>query len=86
MADQKLTELASVSSVVTTDLLYLVRAGGSKKVTAGQFVSSMATSILVSAPAFTTSLGTAGQLAFDSSNVYVCVAASTWRRAALTTW
>ena len=86
MADQKLTELASVSSVVTTDLLYLVHTGASKKVTAGQFMSSMATSILVSAPAFVTSAGTQGQLAFDSSNVYVCVAASTWRRAALTTW
>jgi hypothetical protein len=86
MADQKLTELTTAASVVRADLLYLVQAGGSKKVTAGQFVSSMATSILVSAPAFTTSLGTAGQLAFDSSNVYVCVAANTWRRTALTTW
>lgn len=86
MADQKLTELASAASVVGADLLYLVHASASKKVTAGQFMSSMATSILVSAPAFTTSAGTAGQLAFDSSNVYVCVAASTWRRAALTTW
>ena len=86
MADQKLTELATADIVVQADLLYLVHAGGSKKVSAGQFMSSMSTSILVSAPAFTTSAGTAGQLAYDTSSLYVCVAANTWRRTALTTW
>jgi len=30
--------------------------------------------------------GTAGEIAFDASYIYICVASSTWKRAALTTW
>lgn len=33
-----------------------------------------------------TSTGNAGDIAWDSSYVYVCVATNTWKRAALTTW
>ncbi len=38
------------------------------------------------APSTTTSTGIAGQVAYDSGFVYVCIATNTWRRAALTTW
>lgn len=38
------------------------------------------------APATATSTGTAGQVAYDSGFIYVCVATDTWVRAALTTW
>jgi len=37
-------------------------------------------------PSAANSSGTAGQLAWDSGYVYVCVAANTWKRANLTTW
>jgi hypothetical protein len=40
----------------------------------------------VAVPATATSTGTAGQIAYDSTYVYVCTAANTWRRAALSTW
>jgi hypothetical protein len=30
--------------------------------------------------------GTAGQVAYDSGYIYVCVSANTWKRAALSTW
>lgn len=39
-----------------------------------------------SVPATVTSTGTAGQLAYSSSYVYICVATNTWRRANLSTW
>ena len=39
-----------------------------------------------SVPATMTSTGTAGQLAYNSSHVYVCVATDTWRRASLGTF
>jgi hypothetical protein len=39
-----------------------------------------------SVPVTVTSTGTAGQLAYNSSHVYVCVATDTWRRANLSTW
>lgn len=52
---------------------------------AGQlsFTKSVASS---SAPATASSAGTAGQVSYDSSYVYVCVATNTWKRAALSTW
>lgn len=41
---------------------------------------------IVSVPASATANGTAGQIAYDSGFIYVCVAANTWVRAALSTW
>lgn len=38
------------------------------------------------APSTASSAGTKGQIAYDTSYVYVCVATNTWKRAALTTW
>jgi hypothetical protein len=35
-------------------------------------------------PTSNTSAGTAGQIVWDSGNIYVCVATNTWVRAALT--
>ena len=39
-----------------------------------------------SAPDKPTDSGTAGDIAYDSTNLYVCVATDTWRRTALSTW
>ena len=38
------------------------------------------------APANSTATGTKGQIAFDTSYGYVCIATDTWKRAALSTW
>lgn len=35
-------------------------------------------------PTSNTASGTAGQIVWDSGNVYICVATNTWKRAALT--
>lgn len=40
----------------------------------------------VSIPAHASSAGTAGQMAFDSSYLYVCIATDTWVRTSLSTW
>lgn len=37
-------------------------------------------------PANAVSTGSAGQIAYDSSFLYVCIATNTWKRAALSTW
>lgn len=37
-------------------------------------------------PASATDTGTAGEVCWDANYVYVCVAANTWRRAALSSW
>lgn len=42
--------------------------------------------ISVSIPDKTTSLGTKGQLAYDSNYLYICISKDTWRRVALSIW
>ena len=37
-------------------------------------------------PASATATGTAGEIAWDANYIYVCTAANTWKRAALSTW
>lgn len=37
-------------------------------------------------PATASSTGIAGQIAYDTSYVYICIATNTWKRAALSTW
>ena len=37
-------------------------------------------------PASATATGTTGQIAWDADYVYVCTAADTWKRSAITTW
>jgi hypothetical protein len=41
---------------------------------------------LVPAPATATSAGIAGQVAYDATHIYVCVATNTWVRALLATF
>lgn len=41
---------------------------------------------IVSAPGTASSTGLAGQIAYDSSYIYVCTAANTWKRAAIAGW
>ncbi len=47
---------------------------------------SAAPVIPTSTPASATALGTAGQVTWDASYIYVCTATDTWKRAALATW
>jgi hypothetical protein len=42
--------------------------------------------IIVAAPASATAPGIAGQIAFNGTNFYVCVATNTWVRATLATF
>lgn len=41
---------------------------------------------VVAPPASATAPGTAGEISYDSTYFYVCVAENTWRRAATATW
>ncbi|HWY42636.1 MAG TPA: hypothetical protein VNX66_04020 [Candidatus Sulfotelmatobacter sp.] len=42
--------------------------------------------IIVAAPATATSTGKPGQIAFDATHIYVCVATNVWVRATLATF
>lgn len=45
-----------------------------------------AAALIVAAPALATSAGKVGQVAFDSTHFYVCIALNTWVRATLATF
>lgn len=47
---------------------------------------NMTTSITSSIPTTATSTGKVGQIAWNTSHVYICVAENTWRRASISTW
>lgn len=59
--------------------------------TAASEITALQTSV-ASAPLFTavpassSALGTAGQIAYNSTYFYVCVATNTWVRTSLSTW
>lgn len=42
--------------------------------------------VLASVPASATATGVVGQISFDASYFYVCVATNVWKRVAITTW
>lgn len=52
----------------------------------GVQVDSATPGSIVSVPSTATSNGIAGQMAYDASYVYVCIATNVWKRAALSTW
>jgi hypothetical protein len=41
---------------------------------------------VVSAPGTASATGLAGQIAYDTSYIYICVAANTWKRASIASW
>ncbi len=97
MADRakKGTELPTTNSVSGDTLVFVVTDPSTnavtKTVTALNLLSNSANvraSFIktTSAPANSSANGTAGEIRYDSSYVYVCVSANTWKRAALSTW
>jgi hypothetical protein len=75
----------SYSQYINADRLIL-SAGGDILNSSGNSVICNIPCPTSSVPVTVTSTGTAGQLAYDSSHVYVCVATNTWRRASLSTF
>lgn len=52
----------------------------------GSFDGDSITIATTKTPASAADTGTTGQIAWDSDYLYVCVAADTWKRTALSTW
>lgn len=55
-------------------------------VTPGPAYFNALTLVGSSTPSSATASGTAGQIRWDDSYIYVCIATDTWKRANLTTW
>lgn len=55
-------------------------------ITPGRYSDSEEVVIAQVFPTAVNSPGKSGQIAFDTTHVYVCIAENTWRRASLFTW
>ena len=55
------------------------------EITALQAKAAISASV-VTAPVSASAAGTAGQIAYDSTHIYVCIATNTWVRATLATF
>lgn len=85
MAEVKVSELPVVTSLATTDrLVVLINPSTSANVRTITTSNFVARKIANTAPTSNTSNGVAGQIAFDATAVYVCVANNKWGKAILT--
>ena len=84
MAITPLSKTPNVDSSVSKSLWdWLVKATG----VINQLITLANGNIkLVAVPASATAAGSPGEIAYDSTHFYVCVAADTWRRTNLSAW
>jgi hypothetical protein len=81
--------IGTTDSVASVDTGLIRSAAGVVKVTNGSSGDGTISGQLRSvgtAPATASDTGTAGDVRYDASYVYICTATNTWKRAALTTW
>lgn len=57
-----------------------------QEITALQAIVNNAPSILSTIPLTATSIGIKGQIAYDSTNLYICIDTNTWVRTSLSSW
>lgn len=77
---------ASVGSNITWTLPSTTGIAGEVLTAGGGGVLSWSAPLASAAPATATSAGMTGQIAFDATHIYVCVAPAAWVRATLATW
>ena len=80
---------ATWAPTVSLDIALVRLAAGVFKVTngsSGDGTISGQHRLVGTAPASATATGTAGDVRYDASYVYICTATDTWKRAAITTW
>ena len=91
MADnaKKISELVIATTLASTDRVVVLTSPASsanvKTITTANFANSVAAKFITNAyPVSNTSVGVAGQIAYDSNTIYICVANNKWGKAALT--
>lgn len=86
---KKISELAVANTLSSTDrVVVLVNPASSanvRTITTANFANSVAARLITNtAPVSNTSPGSPGQIAYDNTAVYICVANSKWGKADLT--
>ena len=84
----KISQIPQAANVASPDRVLVLRdPNGSPSVRTIDFATLSANvTISNTVPANSSSTGMAGNISYDSSYIYVCVANNTWMRASLTSW
>lgn len=83
MSNVQIPNLSVAIALSGAEELEIVQEGVSARTTTRNVANLFATA---SAPSSASANGTAGQIAWDSSYIYVCTATNTWKRSALSSW
>ena len=88
MAEVKISSLPVANALSTSDrVVVLVNPAGAasvRTITASNFANSVAAKLIAnSVPASNTSNGVQGQIAYDGTSLYVCVANNKWGKTTL---
>ena len=98
---KKVSELNAHTNAPANNILLIVHQPGlanaeTMKITLGDLFANVTSNVVITGdrlnlpstavPAAANSAGTKGEVRFDSSYIYVCVAANTWMRSTLSTW
>ena len=93
MADSQVVDMTEATSYTVDDVFYLVddpnETPSDRKLTADTLFGSIPLDHInfqTKTPALSTSVGKAGDIAWDASYIYVCVSTDTWKRVAISTW
>ena len=89
LASSTVFGFTSGNGIGTLDIGLSRTAAGVVKVTdgsTGDGTISAQHRLVGTAPATASSTGTAGDIRYDASYIYICIASNTWKRAAITTW
>jgi hypothetical protein len=84
VSSEMLSEASITLDKLAGDVLAAIAAGGGSTLTGKTLTSPKVSS--GNAPASSSSSGAAGQVEWDSSYVYICTAANTWKRVAVVGW
>lgn len=85
---KKVSELTVTASVANGDLFIIgkVAANTTNTVTGNTLATYVSSKNFPNSTKANNATGTAGQLSWDASYIYVCVATNTWKRVALETY
>jgi hypothetical protein len=84
----KATELPTAANVAGTDRILIIRdpSGSPSLRTVNANILAANLVFSNSAPANSSANGLTGNIRYDSSYLYICVANNTWRRVAISNW
>lgn len=85
---KKVSELPTASNVASTDRVLVLRDPSGNASVRTTTMATLSANLIISntTPANSTANGYAGQIAYDSSYIYICIAENTWKRTDITTW